>query len=981
MATRLTSLPGLLKSVQSEALAALSDRHLLERFAEAGDEAAFAAILDRHGPMLLGLCRRLLGDAHRAEDVLQATLIVLARKARAIRRRESLAGWLYGVAQRLARQVRLAEAARARRERRAAGGRGEAAAGDPGWDELLRVLDEELQRLPERFRTPLLLCYLEGRTQDEAARQLGWSLSTLRRRLEGGRELLRARMTRRGATLGAGLFAGFLAPSAARAALPAPLRQAVLTAASAGGRGAALPASILVLVNGGMRMTTAAKVFLGSVLAVVAGGVLAGVAWQTGPATGAVEPPAQPQPAAARPAGPNERPALGRDRFNDPLPGGAVARLGTVAFRHGQIAWGGSLTFTPNGKHLISTGGRWVRKWDLATGHADVSLSEGPKQGPVAVTLTTADGKRAWVCNDVDSPTRAPWQCSEFDLESGKKRTYHLDFPRGLQEEAFGLPPILSPDGKTHAGLGTSGTLVLWNTADGTVLHQFEPQGKAYTALVFPPDGKTVIAGDEGHTFRVFELATGKELRSFGIPNANAVARMAVSPDGKWLATLGGVKGSDNASVPHDRFVRLWKRGEGTVARIIPFPKYLWVEALQFTPDSRTLIAGIRVRLGGTSHGHRDVVRSWDVATGKPGRAWTDDPAAGVTVAVSPDGKTLATMSSQGVIRLWDRETGAERRPLEASPCSLEAVCFRPDGKTILTVGSPDLALREWEAATGRLLGPPRARVPGSSPTFVAKGKFLVSLFEKDKDTILVRVHDAATGKLLLEQPGHWPVVTPDGRRLAMVDKDHVLRILDLPAGKVIQTQQLPAEGKGRGWPRPRLLSFTPDGQSLILQGESLSVWDLRTGKPKSSWKLGDKKLLEKPDDPAEYSWERIVSAAVSPDGSQVACALLKEQPKERGFPDWFWRLMLFETATGKLLHQLDVDRECFEHLAFSPDGKSLALGGPRTVRLLDVATGKVARQFEGHRGRVNALAFSPDSKRLASASEDSTVLVWDVAR
>src|SRR5262249_9375561 len=162
-------------------------------------------------------------------------------------------------------------------------------------------------------------------------------------------------------------------------------------------------------------------------------------------------------------------------------------------------------------------------------------------------------------------------------------------------------------------------------------------------------------------------------------------------------------------------------------------PEDLWVEGLLFTPDSRTLIAGIYTHQGGNPNKYRAAVRSWDVATGKPGRAWTDEPAIGTALAVSPDGKTLATLSGEVAIRLWDRETGAERRPPEASPCSLEAVCFRPDGKTVLTVGSPDLALREWEAATGRLLGPPRARVPGYSPKFVARGKFLVSLFDKDK--------------------------------------------------------------------------------------------------------------------------------------------------------------------------------------------------------------------------------------------------------
>src|SRR5439155_12341276 len=131
----------------------------------------------------------------------------------------------------MARQVRLTEGARSRREGRAASLRGEAAAVNPAWAELLRILDEELQRLPERERAPLLLCYLEGRTQDEAARHLGWSLSTLRRRLERGRDLLRARMTGRGATLGAGLLAGALIPTSARGALTAELRRTVLAVA------------------------------------------------------------------------------------------------------------------------------------------------------------------------------------------------------------------------------------------------------------------------------------------------------------------------------------------------------------------------------------------------------------------------------------------------------------------------------------------------------------------------------------------------------------------------------------------------------------------------------------------------------------------------------------------------------------------------------------------------------------------------------
>ena len=119
MVNRSVSVLGPAEETAAGLLSSSSDRQLLDRFAESGDQAAFAAIVDRHGPMVLGLCRRLLSDAHLAEDVLQATFLVLARKPRAIRRRDNLAGWLFGVARRLARQARLAESALSRRERRA----------------------------------------------------------------------------------------------------------------------------------------------------------------------------------------------------------------------------------------------------------------------------------------------------------------------------------------------------------------------------------------------------------------------------------------------------------------------------------------------------------------------------------------------------------------------------------------------------------------------------------------------------------------------------------------------------------------------------------------------------------------------------------------------------------------------------------------------------------------------------------------------
>src|SRR5215472_4077824 len=182
----------------------LTDRHLLERFVSAQDQAAFAALVQRHGPMVLGVCRRLLRDAHEAEDAFQATFLVLVHKARSIDRPELLGPWLYGVAVRIAGQARQAARRRARER--------EAAAmpdGDPSvelvWRELRQVLDEELGRLAQKYRAPLVLVYLEGKTTEEVARQLGCPKGTVQSRLARGRDRLRQRLVRRGVVPSAGV--------------------------------------------------------------------------------------------------------------------------------------------------------------------------------------------------------------------------------------------------------------------------------------------------------------------------------------------------------------------------------------------------------------------------------------------------------------------------------------------------------------------------------------------------------------------------------------------------------------------------------------------------------------------------------------------------------------------------------------------------------------------------------------------------------
>jgi RNA polymerase sigma factor (sigma-70 family) len=192
-----------LRHIRGLAAAQSADRQLLERFVTAREDSAFEALVRRHGPLVLGVCRRVLHNQDDAEDAFQATFLALARKAASAGRRASLGTWLYQVAYHTALRARKQSAMRRRREDKAAPRQASDPLAEVTGRELLTVLDEELHKLPERLRAPLVLCYLESKARDEAARELGWSLGTLKRRLEQGRENLHARVSRRGISLAA----------------------------------------------------------------------------------------------------------------------------------------------------------------------------------------------------------------------------------------------------------------------------------------------------------------------------------------------------------------------------------------------------------------------------------------------------------------------------------------------------------------------------------------------------------------------------------------------------------------------------------------------------------------------------------------------------------------------------------------------------------------------------------------------------------
>lgn len=320
-----TVLQQIRQAVGAPGVEELADHQLLQRFAASQEESAFAALVRRHGPMVLGVCRRILRDAHQAEDAFQATFLVLARKAGSIRKQESVASWLHGVALRVAGKARTSAYRRSALERRVMAMRQPERELPRVQTDLEEVLDQELRKLPEKYRAPLVLCYLEGKSNEEAARELGWTQGMVRGRLFRGRDMLRNRLARRGfAAVTAVSLANTMTESAS-AAIPPALLEATVRAgvlfAKSQGTVAGVSATTAALAHHALRGLFWEQ-FKVPLLAAASTGLagLAGLAVFVGLGTGSADDPS-PQHASiqtdqeARSVGQPQQQNLGTDRL------------------------------------------------------------------------------------------------------------------------------------------------------------------------------------------------------------------------------------------------------------------------------------------------------------------------------------------------------------------------------------------------------------------------------------------------------------------------------------------------------------------------------------------------------------------------------------------------------------------------------------------------------------------------------------------
>jgi RNA polymerase sigma factor (sigma-70 family) len=603
-----------------------SDEQLLQRFVDQRDEAAFTALLQRHGPVVLGVCRRLLADPHDVEDAFQATFLVLARRAGAVARRERVGSWLFGVAYRIAARLRGQVVRRRVRQRQLSDSPAREEQPEIVGREARGILDEEVQRLPEKYRTPFILCHLRGLTQEEAAHELGCPKGTVASRVMRACQRLRARLSRRDLTIPPTLFGTLLGAEVAEAALPGALAGATVTAACAFASGrheatGAASARVLMLCRKNLEELMLARIkhVVAAVLTVVVAGTGAVLAYQA-------RPPVPPEAA----KGPEKN--APEAKAAEPLPAAWKEQATLPVNQHTRSVW--TLAFSPDGKTLATAGsdGR-VMLWDPATGKEQGAFKGHRSQ--VIVVAFAPDGKTA--ASVSDDGVLLTW-----DPATRKARTT-TRVPAGQQ----GWSLAFTADGKTLVGAsGGDGTVQLWNAATGKAQGAFREHMGQVTFVALLADGKTIASGDLNGAIKLWDPATLKAKQTFQRPNVlteeeilNMDEFRAVSPDGKTAVSRTGLFGRSGT-------VKLWDLESGKVRATLKGHEAAG-GSTAFSSDGRVLATAAT---DGT-------VKLWDVVTGKE-LATLKQPNAVplVPVAFAPSGYRLAT-ATEGGVKVWDAGT------------------------------------------------------------------------------------------------------------------------------------------------------------------------------------------------------------------------------------------------------------------------------------------------------------------------------------
>jgi WD40 repeat protein len=705
--------------------------------------------------------------------------------------------------------------------------------------------------------------------------------------------------------------------------------------------------------------------------------------------------------------------AVASAQTGDALPEGALRRLGTLRWRHGE-----PITFVaapPDGKTLVTaTNDATLLVWDRETGKLLRQLTP-PAAEPAAKVVVrniytqgltraamTSDGKRLAVV----LPTNV---VQLWDVETGKALQQLKAGPNGIFAMDF------SPNNKLLGVRSADRFTYLFDAETGKELRKLKAEnpagpnrvvfgGGAGSGIAFSHDGKIIATPDlELDNNKVvafvtyFDTASGKELRRLELPNS-AITALAFSPDGKMFA--------------HTISNKVHLREADTGKEIRQFVANAAANLMVFSPDSQTLAVKSRDQ----------VVRLYETATGKlthtlgqpilPGNGMfiNYNSTAAHDVIFSRDGKTLIVGGSQ-TPRFFDVATGKEQ-PLptnEGHRGAVSAVLTTPDGKTLLSRGA-DNAIRTWNALTGAELRHFDEPAGTSSVGFSPDAK-LGALGNGDGT---LRVLHTADGKEKWQAKAHQGSVAAvafsrDGKKLATRGAhDGILRIYDVEKGaelKQITWQTINAGNNGAvivrstntNTPGAPLL-FSPDGQTVVtyIAPQQLYVQGQQQVQPDSNcfrfWDVATGKQIRQVELPPGRTVHHL---AYSPDGRLLVSENLDKT------------VSLWEIASGRERSHLgepvaappvtsstafvvingvvrsgQVSAAVGVTIAVSPDGSLIASAGANnTIRVWDMPFAKKVATFKGHRGAIASLAFAADGKTLLSGSNDTTILVWDLAR